>query len=218
MPGRKKILIAEDHTILREALRMLLSSNPNLVVVGEAKDGLEAIGAADAVKPDLILMDLSMPRLDGISAIAEIKKQDPSTKILVLTVHNAEEHILKALKAGADGYILKDANSRELMLAIETLLSGKSYLRPNISKKIKEGCLQGKNGVTAPTSLDALTNRERETLRMIVKGYTNKEMADFLHISIKTVESHRTNLMRKLGVHDASSLIAFAIKNGLITK
>ncbi len=218
MPERKKILIAEDHTILREGLRMLLSSNPEFEVVAEARDGLEAIRAVDVHKPDLILMDLSMPRMNGVGAIQEIKKQCPSIKILVLTVHKTEEHILTALKTGADGYILKDATHSELMLAIDNIFSGRSYLSPGISEKVIEGYLEGRKSVKSSTSWDTLTQREREILKMIAEGYRNKDIADYLCISAKTVEKHRANLMKKLDLHSASSLTAFAMEKGLITK
>jgi len=215
---RRRIVIAEDHTILREGLRMLLSSNPDFEVVGEAQDGLEAIRMVDSLKPDLILMDLSMPRMNGIGAIQEIKKQSPITKILVLTVHKTEEYILATLKAGADGYILKDATHSELMLAIDNIFSGKSYLSPGISEKVIEGYLEGRKTIKSSTSWDTLTQREREILKMIAEGYKNKDIADYLCISAKTVEKHRANLMRKLDLHSASSLTAFAMEKGLITK
>jgi len=218
MGERKKIVIAEDHTILREGLRMLLSSNPDFEVVGEAQDGLEAIRSVEAYKPDLVLMDLSMPRMNGVGAIQEIKKQSPSTKILVLTVHKTEEYILTTLKAGADGYVLKDATHSELMLAIENVFSGRSYLSPGISEKVIEGYLEGRKTVKSSTSWDTLTLREREILKMIAEGYKNKDIADYLCISAKTVEKHRANLMKKLDLHSASSLTAFAMDKGLITK
>lgn len=218
MPEKKRIVIAEDHTILREGLRMLLSSNPAFEVVGEAQDGLEAIRSVESLKPDLILMDLSMPRMNGVGAIQEIKKLNPSTKILVLTVHKTEEHILTALKTGAEGYILKDATHGELMLAMDNIFSGKSYLSPSISEKVIEGYLEGRKSVKSSTSWDTLTQREREILKMIAEGYRNKDIADYLCISAKTVEKHRANLMKKLDLHSASSLTAFAMEKGLITK
>ena len=218
MPERKRIVIAEDHTILREGLRMLLSSNPAFEVVGEAQDGLEAIRLVETCWPDLILMDLSMPRMNGVGAIQEIKKQNPLTKILVLTVHKTEEYILTTLKAGADGYLLKDTTHSELMLAIENVFSGRSYLSPGITEKVIEGYLEGRKTVKSSTSGDTLTQREREILQMIAEGYKNKYIADYLCISVKTVEKHRANLMKKLNLHSAASLTAFAMENGLITK
>lgn len=218
MGDRKRIVIAEDHTILREGLRMLLSSNPEFEVVGEAQDGLEAIKYTENLQPDLVLMDLSMPRMNGIGAIQEIKKHSPATKILVLTVHKTEEYILATLKAGADGYVLKDATHSELMLAIECIFSGKSYLSPGISEKVIEGYLEGRKTVKSTTSWDSLTQREREILKMIAEGYKNKDIADYLCISAKTVEKHRANLMKKLDLHSASSLTAFAMEKGLIAR
>jgi two-component system response regulator NreC len=218
MPERKRIVIAEDHTILREGLRMLLSSNPAFEVVGEAQDGLEAIRLVDTCHPDLILMDLSMPRMNGVGAIHEIKRQSSSTKILVLTVHKSEEYISATLKAGADGYILKDSTHGELMLAIDNIFSGKSYLSPGISEKVIAGYLEGRQSIKSSTSWDKLTQREREILKMIAENYKNKDIADYLCISAKTVEKHRANLMKKLDLHSASSLTAFAMEKGLITK
>jgi len=218
MKVTKKVLLAEDHTILREGLRMLLTSDPNLEVVGEAQDGLEAVRMAESLKPDLVLMDLSMPRMNGMGAIQEIKRHMPQIKILALTVHKTEEYILATLKAGADGYVIKDATHNELMLAIQCLLEGKSYLSPSVSDKVIEGYLEGKKQLKSSTSWETLTQREREVLKMIAEGYKNKAIADYLCISAKTVEKHRANLMKKLDLHNVSSLTAFAMDKGLIAK
>jgi len=218
MGEKRRIVIAEDHTILREGLRMLLRSNPDFDVVGEAEDGLEAVRCTENLKPDLVLMDLSMPRMNGMGAIQEIKKKCPETKILVLTVHKTEEYILATLKAGADGYVLKDATHSELMLAIDCVFSGRCYLSPGISEKVIEGYLDGRKTVKTTTSWDNLTQREREILKMIAEGYKNKDIADYLCISSKTVEKHRANLMKKLDLHSASSLTSFAMEKGLISR
>ena len=218
MGEKRRIVIAEDHTILREGLRMLLRSNPDFDVVGEAEDGLEAVRCTENLKPDLVLMDLSMPRMNGMGAIQEIKKKCPETKILVLTVHKTEEYILATLKAGADGYVLKDATHNELMLAIDCVFSGRCYLSPGISEKVIEGYLDGRKTVKTTTSWDNLTQREREILKMIAEGYKNKDIADYLCISSKTVEKHRANLMKKLDLHSASSLTSFAMEKGLISR
>lgn len=215
---KKRIVIAEDHTILREGLRSLLSTNPDFEVVGEAEDGREAIRCVEKLTPDLILMDLSMPRTSGMDAIREIKRLSPGTKVLALTVHKAEEYVLAALESGADGYVLKDATHSELKVAIENVLSGKPYLSPGISEKVITGYLQGRKTEKPCSSWDTLTQRERQVLKLIAEGYKNKEIADYLCISVKTVEKHRANLMKKLDLHSASALTAFAVEKGLINK
>lgn len=212
-----RIIIVEDHTILREGLRSLLREHEDLDVVGEAGDGRSAIRCALSKMPDLILMDLSMPKMNGFEAIKEIKKQHPEVKIIALTVHNTEEYILTTLQAGADGYVLKDATHDELLMAIRQVLSGKRFLSPSVSGKIIDGYLEGKKGVQLTSQLDILTQREREVLKLIAEGYKNKEVADFLCISLKTVEKHRANLMRKLDLHNTSALTLFAMEKGLIS-
>lgn len=216
--GKKKIVIAEDHTILREGLKALLSSSTELEVVGEAEDGREAVKLASELRPDLILMDLSMPRMNGIEAIKEIKKRNPEIKILILTVYKTEEYVLASLQAGADGYILKEANHSEFLLAIKNVLMGKHYLSPEISGKVIEGYLKGKQEHTPVTVWETLTSREREILKLVGEGYKNREIADDLFISLKTVEKHRENLMKKLDLHTASALTAYAIEKGLVSQ
>jgi DNA-binding NarL/FixJ family response regulator len=216
MKEKYRIVIADDHTILREALKALLSSDPSFEVVGEAEDGREAIQVVKKFIPDLILIDLSMPKLNGMDAIKEIKKQSSETKVLVLTVHKTEEHLLASLQSGADGYISKDATHSELEIAIRSVLGGKSYLSPEISEKVIEGYLEGRK--TLRSRWDTVTQREREVLKLVAEGYTNKEIADLLFVSVKTVEKHRANLMKKLDLHNVSALTAFAMKRGLITR
>jgi two-component system response regulator NreC len=218
MAPKHRIVIAEDHTILREGLRSLLSSSPDFDVVGEAEDGREAIRCVEKLKPDLILTDLSMPRMNGMEAIREIKKQSPKTKILVLTVHKTEEYILATLKAGADGYLLKDSTHSELMMAVKNVISGKHYISPAISEKVIEGYVEGKKTLKPRTSWETLTQREREILKLIAEGYRNKEIADDLCISVKTVEKHRANLMEKLNLHNVQALTTFAIEKGLVSR
>lgn len=218
MTARKRIGIAEDHTILRAGLRMLVESNPGFEVVGEAKDGLEAIKMVEAHQPDLVLMDLSMPRMNGMGAIQEIKRLVPSTRVLVLTVHKTEEYILEALRSGADGYVLKDASHRELMHALDCVLSGGSYLSSGVSDQVIEGYLTRRGEAAPSTSWDKLTQRERDILKMIAEGFRNKEIAQCLCLSAKTVEKHRSNLMRKLDLHSVSALTAFAMEKGLVTQ
>jgi DNA-binding NarL/FixJ family response regulator len=218
MGQKVRIVIAEDHTILREGLKSLLSSNPDFEIIGEAEDGREAIRCVEKFKPDLILMDLSMPRINGLDAIKEIKKRFSETKILVLTVHKTEEYILATLKSGADGYILKDSTHAELVLAVKNVLSGKHYISPGISEKVIEGYLEGKKTLKRKSSWETLTQREREILKLIAEGYKNKEIGDYLCISPKTVEKHRANLMEKLDLHNIQALTTFAIEKGLVSR
>ncbi len=218
MSDKHRIVIAEDHTILREGLRALLSSSPDLEIVGEARDGQEAVRSVEKVKPHMILMDLSMPRMNGMDAIREIKKKSPETKILILTVHKTDEYIQAALEAGANGYVLKDSSHTELSLAIQNVLDGRYFISPEISGKIIGAYLQGKKPIRPTTSWDTLTQREKGILKLIAEGYKNKEIADFLCISVKTVEKHRANLMQKLDLHNISDLTALAMEKGLITR
>jgi len=196
----------------------MLSSNPNFEIVGEAEDGREAIRGVEHNKPDLILLDLSMPRMNGMEAIKEIKELSPETRILVLTIHKTEEYILPALNAGADGYVLKHDTQAELMTAIKSVLGGKSYLSPGVSEKVIEGYIEGRKTLKTKSSFDTLTQREREVLKLIAEGYKNREIADYLCISTKTVVKHRANLMEKMDIHNVSALTAFAIEKGLVTK
>jgi DNA-binding NarL/FixJ family response regulator len=218
MSEKQRIVIAEDHTILREGLRALLSSDSEWEVVGEARDGQEAIRSVEKFKPHLILTDLSMPRMNGLDAIREIKRKSPETKILILTVHKTEEYIQAALEAGANGYVLKDSSHTELSLAIRNVLDGKYFLSPEISGKIIGGYLQGKKPAKPTTSWETLTQREKSILKLIAEGHKNKDIADFLCISVKTVEKHRANLMQKLDIHNISDLTALAIEKGLLTR
>lgn len=218
MKSRFRVVIAEDYTILREGLKAMLSSNPDFEIAGEAADGREATQCVERLKPDLVLMDLSMPRMNGMDAIREIKRRSSATRILVLTVHKAEEYILSTLKAGADGYILKDSTQSELMMAIKSVLSGKHFISPGISEKVIDGYLDGKKVLKTRTSWETLTHREREILKLIAEGYKNKKIADFLCISVKTVEKHRANLMQKLDLHSTSALTTLALEKGLISK
>jgi DNA-binding NarL/FixJ family response regulator len=213
-----KIVIAEDHTILREGLRALLASHTEFEVVDEAGDGREAVRSAERHKPDLILMDLSMPRMDGMGAIQEIRRRCPETKVLVLTVHKEEEYIVETLAAGAHGYLLKDATHGELVMAIRNVLSGRPYISPGVSKKVIEGYLSGRKTLKPYSAWGGLTEREREVLKLVAEGYRNKDVAEYLCISVKTVEKHRANLMKKLDIHNVSALTAFAIEKGLVTR
>ena len=218
MKKKHTIVIADDHTLFREGLRALLSIHEDLHVLGEAENGQEALRAVEKHKPDLLLMDLSMPKMGGLEAIKEVKRQEPGTKVLVLTIHGTEEFVLEALHAGASGYILKDATHDELVLAIRSVLREKRYLSPDISAKVIEGYIDGRKAVKSGSTWDSLTLREREVLKLIAEGRKNKEIAEILVISAKTVAKHRANLMNKLDLHSASALTAYAVDRGLLAK
>jgi DNA-binding NarL/FixJ family response regulator len=218
MSEKTRVLIAEDQKILREGLRALLNTSEEYEVVAEAEDGLEAIRAVAKHTPDLLLLDLSMPKMGGIAAIKEIKAQYPETKIMALTIHKSDDYILAAYEAGADGYCLKDASHEELLRSMKNVLLRKPYFSPDIAEKVLEGYLEGRKALKSRSSWDTLTQREKEVLKLIGEGYKSKEIADYLCISWKTVEKHRANIMDKLDLHTASALTAYAIKKGLVAQ
>jgi DNA-binding NarL/FixJ family response regulator len=218
MDRKYRVVIVEDQTIIREGLRSLLSSAKEFDIVGEAGDGWEAIRCIEKCKPDLVLTDLSMPRMNGTDMIETIKKQSPKTKVIALTVHQEEEYVLATLKAGVDGYLLKEASYPELLMAIRSVLKGNRYISPEISGKLISGYLEGRKSFKIDSLWETLTRREREILKLIAEGYKNKEIADYLCISKKTVETHRANLMRKLDLHNTAALVAFAMEKGLVSK
>jgi DNA-binding NarL/FixJ family response regulator len=217
MNTSKRIFIVEDHTLLRAGLRALLTQDPDVEIVGEADNGRDAIRAIATLSPDLVLMDISMPGMNGIEAMLDIKRRNPDTRILVLTIHKTEEYIHASLRAGADGYILKDASHDELRVAIRSVLNGKTYLSPDVSGKVINGYLDTGKATNASSAWDALTHREREVLKLVAEGHPNKFIADYLCLSVKTVEKHRSNLMKKLNLHNASTLTSYAIEKGLVT-
>lgn len=216
MGGKHRIFIVEDHTLLRAGLRALLSQDPDLEIVGEADNGRDAIRAIGTLAPDLVLMDLSMPGMNGIEAMVDIKRRNSDTRVLVLTIHKTDEYIHESLRAGADGYILKDATHDELRVAIRSVLNGKTYLSPDISGKVIHGYLGTGKLPHVGSTWDTLTHREREVLKLVAEGHPNKYIADYLCLSIKTVEKHRSNLMKKLDLHNASTLTSYAIEKGLM--
>ena len=216
MGGVKRVLIAEDHALLREGMKSLLETSDGLKVVGEAGDGEEAIRLYQELLPDLVLMDLSMPKVNGVRAIRAIKKDYPDARILALTVHAADEYVYSALRAGAQGYVLKEANSDELLMAVNFILQGKAFVSPSVSDKIIRGYIKGKSAEKDMVPWHELTERELEVLKLVAEGKKNKEIAEILFISIKTVEKHRSNLMRKLELHNASEVRAFAREHNLV--
>lgn len=216
MENKYRVVIVEDHTIIREGLRSLLASTKEFEVVDEAGDGHAAIRIIGKARPDLVLTDLSMPKMDGIDMIETIKKESPHTKVVALTVHRAEEYFRATLKAGADGYVLKDASYVELLLAIRNVMKGRQYVSPEISGTLIDGYLGSKKAIHTDSPWEILTKRERQILKLIAEGYKAREIADFLHISLHTVETHRANLMKKLDLHNTASLVAFAMGKGLV--
>lgn len=218
MTDKKKIVIAEDQTLVREGLRSLISTDERYEVVGEARDGIEAIKSVQRHRPDLLLLDLAMPRMNGISAIGVIKKENPQTHILAITFHTSDEYILEAFKAGADGYCLKNDSHAELMTAIQRVMEDKKYLSPAISDKVLEGYMEGRKTLKTETSWETLTQREKEILKLVGEGYSSKKIAEILSISSKTVDKHRSNIMNKLNLHSAAALSAYAVEKGIVTK
>lgn len=211
-----KILLVDDHAVVRSGLKMLLNTNPEMEVIGEASEGNEGIKKALKLKPNVVVMDLSMPHgKDGLTATGELKKQMPEVNILILTMHDDEEYLFRAVQAGASGCILKSAPHDELMSAIESVANGNAYLHPAATKRLMEEYLGSlKHGSNDTYNL--LSDREREVLTLIAKGYSNKEIAEQLVISVKTVETHKGNLMEKLQMKTRPELVEFAVKKGLL--
>jgi two-component system response regulator NreC len=209
-----KVLIADDHAIVRAGLRTLIHAEPTMELVGEAAGGYEAIDLIEKAQPEVLVLDLSMPDLDGIAVIKKIKPQFPALRILILTIHEDEGLLRAALKAGASGYILKGAAESELISAVRTILRGELYVDPSMVRKLLSD--EVAQVVRHPQPIEALTPRETEVLKLIVQGYTNRQIGDELSISIRTAESHRSNLSDKLGLHNRVELVRFAREHGLI--
>jgi DNA-binding NarL/FixJ family response regulator len=218
MMTKKRILLAEDHVILREGIASLLASLPDVEVVGEAEDGQQAVAKARDLQPDLVIIDLSMPLLNGTAAIGQIKRRRPETRIIVLTMHKSDEYVRAALDAGADGYLLKGDSQKELLAAMRSVFAGDTYLSPRICGTVVSGFLGHGAVAGSRGSRDALTDRERAVVKLVAEGYRNLEIAGHLSISVKTVEKHRTTAMRKLDLHTAAALTAYAIDNGLLVR
>jgi Response regulator containing a CheY-like receiver domain and an HTH DNA-binding domain len=213
-----RLLICDDHAVVRSGLAMLLNGRHGIEVIGEASEGDEAITMSQERRPDVVLMDLSMPHgKDGMTASAELKKLMPDTAVLILTMHDDEEYLFRAIQAGASGYILKNAPHDELVSAIRTVAEGEAYLYPSATKRLMgEYMARMKDGGEAAGPYESLSEREKEILGWLAKGYTNKEIAESLFISVKTVETHKSHLMDKLGLKSRPELIKFALKKGLL--
>jgi DNA-binding NarL/FixJ family response regulator len=212
-----RVLLAEDHTIVRKGLRALLDDEADIEVVGEARDGREALQMVDQLHPDVVLMDITMPVLNGLEATRQIKTQFSGVQVLVLTRHVNEEYIYQILRAGASGYVVKQAAPAELVLAIQAVYRGGTFLSPSISGRVVEEYIRRAEAiVSSEDSYDRLTPREREVLQLIAEGHTSPEIAEMLHVSVKTVGHHRTNLMDKLDIHSTAELTQYAIRKGVI--
>ncbi len=212
-----RVLIADDHTIVREGISMILALQDDIEVVGEAADGLEAIDKVSKLSPDVVLLDIAMPGLGGLEAAREIIKNSPRSKVLVLTQYDNAEYIYRFLKIGVAGYVLKKAVGSDLVTAIRAVYQGKSFLDPAIADKVIKGFIE-KPQVDGTESLyDRLSDREKQVLKLIAEGNTMQQIADILSLSIKTVMTHRTNLMEKLGIHNRTELIKYAIRQGLVS-
>lgn len=210
-----RILLADDHTLVRSGIRALLEAEPGLSVIGEAEDGRTAVALACQLKPDVVLMDIAMPLLNGLEATRQLKQQSPQMRVLILSMHDNEEYIRQALEAGAMGYLLKDTTAGELISAIRSVYRGEAVLSPAITRLVIEDYLRW-GGMRPQEEVNSLSPREREILQLIAEGYTNKQIAEILSISIKTVQAHRNSLMQKLDLHDRGELIKYAIQKKII--
>ncbi|MFF2480198.1 response regulator [Paenibacillus sp. NPDC058071] len=212
-----KLLIVDDHAVVRSGLSMLLHGKQGMEVIGEASEGNEAIRFASQHKPDVVLMDLSMPHgKDGLSATTELKRMLPDTAVLILTMHDDDEYLFRAIQAGASGYILKNAPHEELLTAIASVSTGDAYLYPTATKRLMSEYMSRIKAGESLDIYDSLSDREKEIFTWIAKGYSNKEIAENLIISVKTVETHKSNLMEKLGLKTRPELVRFAVKRGLL--
>jgi DNA-binding NarL/FixJ family response regulator len=210
-----RVLLADDHSLVRAGIRALLEKIPSVEVVGEAGTGRETLELVRSTLPNIVLMDIAMTELGGLEALPRVTKDFPSVKVIILSAHGSEEYVIRALRDGASGYMLKDSATAELELAINSVIHGKIYLSPSISRTVIDDYLQRVGGAISP--LEQLTSRQREILQLIAEGKNVKEIAAGLDISIKTVESHRLQLMDRLNIHDIPGLVRYAIRNGLVS-
>lgn len=210
-----RVLLADDHTLVRAGIRGLLESIDGVEVVGEAGEGHEAIRLAEALRPDVVLMDVGMPVLNGLEAAGRLASLDASIRVVILSMHNSEEYVLRALRAGCAGYLLKASAVSELEIAVRAVARGETYLSPAVSKQVVADYVGRTGGAKDP--LDALTPRQREILQLVAEGHTSKAIAQRLGLSFKTVEAHRAQIMERLGLHDLTALVRFAVRCGLLT-
>ncbi|MGA3075615.1 MAG: response regulator transcription factor [Bryobacteraceae bacterium] len=211
-----RILLADDHTVMRNGLRLLLERQPHLQVVGEAADGRQAVALSETLNPDVVVMDIAMPNLNGIEAARQIVNRNPRTAIAILSMHSDESYVIRALKAGARAYLLKDSAEADLLAAVRALTDGKSFFSPAISKILVEDYMRQLESRGAEDTYELLTNREREILQLLAEGRTNKEVANMLNLSLYTVETHRAHILQKLNLHSVPELILYAVRKGII--
>lgn len=211
-----RVLIADDHNIVREGIRMILAKNEDIDVVGEATDGRETITQTELLHPDVILMDIAMPGLGGLEATIEIVKSHPESKVLVLTQYDDREYIRRFLKAGASGYVLKKTVGSDLVAAIRSVAAGKSYIDPSVAETVIKRFIEGPETSEEEDLYEKLTDREKTVFRLIAEGYTSRQIAETLFLSIKTVMTHRANIMEKMNLHNRADLVKYAIRKGII--
>ena len=212
-----RVLLADDHIVMRKGLRALLERQPNITVVGEASDGRECVELAQAENPDVVVMDIAMPNLNGIEAARQIVAHKPSIAVAVLSMHSDESYVIRALKAGARAYLLKDSAESDLIAAIKALSDGKSFFSPAISRLLVEDYMRQLERKGVEDSYELLTTREREILQLLAEGRSNKEVANMLNLSLYTVETHRTHILQKLNLHTVPELILYAVRKGIIS-
>jgi len=211
------VLLADDHTLIRAGLRMVVEAQPDLSVVGEANNGRDAVAKAEALKPDVVVMDIGMPSLNGIEAAREIRKALPDTQIVMLSMHSDEGYVLRALKAGAKAYLLKDSAEADLAQAIRAAAAGKSFFSPAVGKVLLEDYMRKLQRTGAEDSYELLSPREREILQLVAEGKSSKEIATLLNLSVYTVETHRAHVMQKLNLRGIPELILYAVRKGIIS-
>ena len=212
-----RVLLADDHILMRSGLRALLDRQPNLEVVGESENGRETVALAASLKPDVVVMDVGMPILNGIEATQTIVTQCPSIAVVILSMHADESYVMRALKAGARGYLLKDSAAADLIGAIQAISQGKSFFSPKVSRILAEDYVRVLRQKGAVDTYDLLTSREREILQLLAEGKTNKEVATALNISPYTVETHRGHILQKLNLHNSAELVLYAVRKGIIS-
>jgi DNA-binding NarL/FixJ family response regulator len=211
-----RILIADDHEVARKGIRSLLENHPGWEVCAEAKDGREAVEFAESLRPDVLLLDIGMPNLNGLDAARQILATDPDARILILTVHDTEQIVREVLAAGARGFLLKSDAGRDLVAAVEALQRRRTFFTSKVAEMMLDGYLRPHSDTGDPTGQRVLTPREREVIQLVAEGKTTKEVASVLSLSVKTAETHRTNLMRKLDLHSVADLTLYAVRNGIV--